>query len=160
MLYVKNYGDNSHFHLICFGSISLQNHTVLEITCIWISTNSVSLQRCDFKYFLLREFKIEYTNVFLDSAWNNRLYQWQHACLHHPADDYLSYTLAMVGSNRLQERIVQDIASSQWVPCFHKNVILLAELHAFLLGESRMILYLVNHRTDVCPHPQCSKPCW
>ena len=120
------------------------NHTILEITCIGVRTYSVSLQRCDFKHFLLRELKVEDIEVFLDSAWSNRLYQWQHACLHHPADDYLSHALVMVGSNRLQDRIVQDIASSQWAPCFHKNVVLLAELHTFLLGESRMILYLVN----------------
>ena len=138
------------FILYVFGSISLANNTVSEITCIRVWTYSVCLQRCDFKHFLLREFKVEYIDVFLDSAWSNRLCQWQHACLHHPTDNYLSYTFAMAGSNRLQERIVQDIASSQWAPCFHKNVVLLAELHTFLLGESRMILYLVNHRTDVC----------
>ena len=56
----------------------------------------------------------------------------------------------MVGSNRLQERIIQDITSSQRAPCFHENVVLLAELNTLLLGESRMILYLVNHWTDVC----------
>ena len=128
------------------------NHTVLEITCIWVCTYSVSLQRCDFKHFLQREFKVEYIEVFLDSAWSNRLYQWQHACLHHPTDNYLSYTLAMVGSNRLQERIIQHITSSQWAPCFHKNVVLLAELNTLLLGESMMILYLVNHRTLLALH--------
>ena len=128
------------------------NHTILEITCIGVRTNSVSFQRCDFKHFLLREFKVEYIEVFLDSAWSNRLYQWQNASLHHPSYYYLSHALVMIGSNRLQKRIIQDIASSQWAPCFHENVVLLAELHAFLLGESRMILYLVNHRTDVCPH--------
>ena len=147
MNYFRNF---LHFHLICFGDISLQIYIVLEITCIWIRTDSVSLQRCNFKHFLLREFKVEDIEVFLDSAWSNRLHQWQHACLHHPADNYLSHALAMVRSNRLQERMVQDIASSQWAPCFHKNIVLLAELHALLLGESRMILYLVNHRTDVC----------
>ena len=147
MNYFRNF---LHFHLICFGDISLQIYIVLEITCIWIRTDSVSLQRCNFKHFLLREFKVEDIEVFLDSAWSNRLHQWQHACLHHPADNYLSHALAMVRSNRLQERMVQDIASSQWAPCFHKNIVLLAELHALLLGESRMILYLVNHWTDVC----------
>ena len=121
-----------------FGSISPQDYTVLEVTCVRIWAYPVSLHRCDFKHFLLREFKIEYIEVFLDSAWSNRLYQWQHACLHHPADDHLGHALAMVGSNRLQERIVQDIASAQWAPCFHKNVVLLAELHTFLLGESRI----------------------
>lgn len=25
-----------HFHLICFESISLQNYTVLEVTCIGV----------------------------------------------------------------------------------------------------------------------------
>ena len=109
MNYLRNF---LHFDLICFWRISLQNHTVLEITSIWISAYSVSLQRCDLKHFMLREFKIEYIEVFLDSAWSNRLYQWQHACLHHPSYYYLSHALAMVGSNRLQERIVQDIASS------------------------------------------------
>lgn len=147
----KNYLRNFlHFHLIYFWEHFTTNHTVLEITCIWVRTNSFSLQRCDFEHFLLREFKIEYIEVFLDSDRSNRLYQWQHACLHHPSYYYLSHTLAMVGSNRLQERIVQNIASSQRAPCFHKNVVLLAELHTLLLGESRMILYLVNHRTDVC----------
>ena len=120
------------------------NHTVLEITCIWVCTSSVSLQRCDFKHFLLREFKVEDIDVFLDSAWSNRLHQWQHASLHHPADDYLNHALTMVGSYRLQERIVQDIASSQRAPSFHKNVVLLAELHTILLCESRMILYLTQ----------------
>ena len=147
MNYLRNF---LHFHLICFWSISLPNYKILEITCIWVCTYSVSLQRCDFKHFLLREFKIEYIDVFLDSAWSNRLCQWQHACLHHPTDNYLSHALAMAGSNRLQEMIIQDIASSQWAPCFHKNVVLLAELNTLLLGESRMILYLVNHLTDVC----------
>ena len=109
MNYLRNF---LHFHLICFWSISLPNYKILEITCIWVCTYSVSLQRCDFKHFLLREFKVEDIEVFLDSAWSNRLYQWQHACLHHPTDNYLSYTLAMVGSNRLQERIIQDITSS------------------------------------------------
>ena len=125
-------------------------HTVLEVTCIRVWTYSVCLQRCDFKHFLLREFKIEYIDIFLDSAWSNRLCQWQHACLHHPTDNYLSHALAMAGSNWLQERIIQDITSSQWTPCFHKNIVLLAELNTLLLGESRMILYLVNHWTDVC----------
>ena len=77
----------------------------LEVTCIRVCTNSFSLQRCHFKHFLLRAFKVEYIDVFLDSAWSNQLYEWQNACLHYLTDDLLSYTLAMVGSNRLQERI-------------------------------------------------------
>lgn len=123
---------------------------LLEVTRIWICTYSVCLHRCDFKHFLLGEFEVEDINVFLDPAWSDRFHQWQHARLHHPADDHLGHALAMVGSNRLQERIVQDIASAQWAPRLHKDVVLLAERHALLLGESRMILYLVHHRTDVC----------
>ena len=70
MNYFRNF---LHFHLICFGDISLQIYIVLEITCIWIRTDSVSLQRCNFKHFLLREFKVEDIEVFLDSAWGNLL---------------------------------------------------------------------------------------
>ena len=70
MNYLRNF---LHFYLICFGEHFTPNHTVLEITCIGVWTYSVSLQRCDFKHFLLREFKIEYIEVFLDSAWGNLL---------------------------------------------------------------------------------------
>ena len=64
MNYLRNF---LHFHLICFWGHFTPNHTVLEITCIWVWIYSVSLQRCDFKHFLLREFKIEYIEVFPDS---------------------------------------------------------------------------------------------
>ena len=148
MNYLRNF-----LHFILYVLVAFHPKTILyflEFTFVRVRTNSVSLQRCDFEHFLLGEFKVEHIEVFLDSTWSNRLYQWQHACLHHPADDYLSHALAMVGSNGLQERIVQDVASSQWAPCLHKDVVLPAELNTLLLGESRMILYLVNHRTDVC----------
>ena len=70
MNYLRNFYI---FILYVLGSISLQTIPILEITCIGVWTYSVSLQRCDFKHFLLREFKIEYIEIFLDSAWGNLL---------------------------------------------------------------------------------------
>ena len=49
----------------CLKSVGF---AILEIACVWVCTYSVSLQRCCFEHFLLREFKVEDIEVFLDSA--------------------------------------------------------------------------------------------
>lgn len=47
-----------------WGAFSLPNSTVLEVTCIWVCTNSFSLQRYNPEHFLLRKHFL--VNVLLE----------------------------------------------------------------------------------------------